>query len=80
MVLCHVGRAAASAAAAALRLSAAALWALTSGPGGMSRVSLASAAQAAALLAAWRLSSRVRSTKAWRSASNGPETVACRGR
>jgi hypothetical protein len=70
-----VARVVAAAVAAALRLSAAALRARASGLVGLSGVIFAKAAPAAALLAACRLTPNVRSTNAWRSASNGPETA-----
>jgi hypothetical protein len=73
-------RATVVASTAALRLSAAALRALACGPRGLFGVTLANAAPAAALLAACRLTSSVRSMKAWHSASNGPETAVGRGR
>jgi hypothetical protein len=73
-------RVAAAAAVVALRLSAAALRALASRPEGLSGVTLANATPAAALQAACKLTSSVRSTKAWRSASIGPEIAVDRGR
>jgi hypothetical protein len=64
-----VARAAPAAAGAALRMSAAAFRALASGPGGLSGVILVNAAPTTALLALCRLTSSVRTMRAWRSAS-----------
>jgi hypothetical protein len=67
-------------AASAVRLFAAARRALASVLDGLLGVTLAKVAPAAALLAACRLTSSVRSTKAWPSASSEPETAVGRGR
>jgi hypothetical protein len=64
---------AAAATADALRLSAAALRALSYGPWGMSRVTLANTTLAAAVPVDCRLTSKVQSTKAWRAHQVGPK-------
>jgi hypothetical protein len=75
-----VPHAAAADVVAALRVSAAAFRALASGPEGFTGVIMANVVLEAALLAACRLISSVRTTKAWRSVSNGPKTAVGRGR
>jgi hypothetical protein len=63
-----------------LRPSADAFQALASVPGGLCGASLENVAHATAWLAASKMTLSVRSTKAWRSTSNGPETAVGRGR